>query len=43
MYRKGDIGSPYLRPIETLKLLEGEPFTGMAEKDVETKFITQPT
>jgi len=25
--RKGERGSPYLRPLEGLKVLDGEPFT----------------
>jgi len=41
--RKGDRGSPCLRPPEGLKVFDGEPFTRIEKLEVVTKSITHVT
>jgi len=41
--RKGESGSPYLRPLVGLKGLDGEPFNRIEELEVFTRAITHLT
>jgi len=43
MKRKGDSGSPYLRPLEGVKILEGEPLTNIEKLEEVTSPITHLT
>jgi len=43
MKRKGEIGSPYLRPLEGVKVLEGEPLTRIETLEDVTRAITHLT
>jgi hypothetical protein len=38
-----DKGSPCLIPLDTLKVLVGDPFNKIEKKEVVTRFITQVT
>jgi len=41
--RKGESGSPYLRPLEGVKIFEGEPFNRIEKLEEVTKAITHLT
>jgi len=41
--RKGERGSPYLRPLEGVKISEGEPFTKIEKLEEVTRAITHLT
>ena len=41
--RKGERGSPCLRPLVRFKDLDGEPFTGIEKLEVVTRVITHLT
>jgi len=43
MKRKGESGSPYLRPLEGRKISEGEPFTKIEKLDEVTRPMTHLT
>jgi len=43
MKRKGESGSPCLRPLEGVKFLEGEPLTKIEKLEEVTRAITHLT
>jgi len=43
MKQKGESGSPYLRPLEGVKILEGEPLTRIEKLEEVTRAMTHLT